>query len=115
MNEFPPARAAHAASLLLRIGLAFVFLYAGIAAFVEPDVWISYLPGFIQQYGILQAFSAVQILLGLWLLSGKRQRYAASLAALMLAGIIVANFSAMDVVFRDVAIFLSAAALAVMG
>lgn len=100
-------------SWFLRIGLAFVFLYAGIAAFVEPEVWMGYLPMLIQHGAILEAFSIIEILLALSLLSGKFLRYASSLAALMLAGIIITNLSVMDIVFRDIGIFFSAVALAI--
>ncbi|MDO8516257.1 MAG: DoxX family membrane protein [bacterium] len=105
-------------SLLLRIGLASVFLYAGIAAFIEPDSWIGYLPMFLRKMFpaelLLMGFSTVEILLSLWLLSGKKILYAAAFSSCMLLGIIVANFGAMDIIFRDFAILFSALALVVL-
>ncbi len=112
-NEFAPI------SLLLRIGVAFVFLYAAIASFIEPYAWIGYLPAFMQ--GLIPAtfllpiFSATEIILALWLLWGKGLFYSATIAALMLAAIVIFNFGALDIVFRDVAIFFSAVALIIIG
>ncbi|HUZ92750.1 MAG TPA: hypothetical protein VNG29_01995 [Candidatus Paceibacterota bacterium] len=105
-------------SFLLRIGLASVFLYAAVAAFIEPDAWIGYLPIFLRHIFpanlLLAGFSTYEALLSLWLLSGKKAFYAALLAAITLVGIIVANIGALDIVFRDFAIFFSALALAAL-
>lgn len=106
-------------SVLLRIGLAFTFLYAAIASFIEPDAWIGYLPIFLRHLipatFLLNGFSIVEILLSLWLLSGKFLLYSSLLATLMLVGIILFNFGAFDIVFRDVAILFLATALMVIG
>ena len=103
------------ASVLLRIGIAFVFLYAAIASFAEPDAWVGYLPVFLRNIFpaglLLSAFSVFEIIVSLWLLWGKYIVYPASLAALTLIGIIAANFGAMDVVFRDVGILFMVLAL----
>lgn len=105
-------------SFLLRIGLASVFLYAAVAAFIEPDAWIGYLPIFLRHMFpanlLLAGFSAYQILLSFWLLSGKKALYAALLSALTLVGIIIANIGALDIVFRDFAILFAALALAAL-
>ena len=64
-------------SFILRTGLAVVFLYAGIAAFVSPNEWIGFIPSFIGNFitkaYLLTIFSAYEIILALWLLSGKKQ------------------------------------------
>ena len=62
------------ASLLLRISLAFSFIYAAISAFITPNNWIGFIPDFIPGNFITKAylltiFSACEILLGLWLIS----------------------------------------------
>lgn len=105
-------------SFLLRAGLASVFLYAAVAAFIEPDAWIGYLPVFLRHMFpanlLLAGFSTYQILLSLWLLSGKKTFYVALLSALTLVGIIVANIGALDIVFRDFAILFAALALAAL-
>jgi uncharacterized membrane protein YphA (DoxX/SURF4 family) len=106
-------------SLLLRVGLAATFLYAAIASFVEPYAWIGYMPAFLQHLFpaslLLNGFSVAEIVLSLWLLSGKFLFYSSLVAALMLAGIILLNFGAMDIVFRDIAILFSAIALTLIG
>ncbi len=105
-------------NLFLRIGLAFVLLYAAFASFLRPDLWEGYLPVILQRIIpanlLLEAFSVMEILLAAWLLSGKKTFYAASFAALVLFGIIVSNFGVMDIVFRDVDIFFSALTLAAL-
>jgi uncharacterized membrane protein YphA (DoxX/SURF4 family) len=106
-------------SLLLKVGIAISFLYAAIASFAEPDAWIGYFPAVLQKAVpanlLLTGFSVVEIILSLWLLSGKKLLYSAVLASLMLAGIIFFNFGAMDIVFRDFGILFAALALAVIG
>lgn len=104
--------------MLLRIGLAVVFLYAAIAAMLDPNSWIGYFPGFLQNLIpaaiLLPIFSFYEVLLALWLLSGRKLFYASMFAALTLVGIIGANTSLMDILFRDVAIFFAALALAAL-
>lgn len=103
-------------SFLLRLGIASVFLYAAVASILEPDSWVGFLPqwmgSFFPLYTLLIIFSVYEIGLALWLLSGKSAFYAAAIAALTMAGILVQNLGAFDIVFRDVAILFSALALA---
>ena len=112
MNSIPTV------SFLLRVGLASTFLYAAIASFFDPYSWIGYFPAFMKgivpDSVLLNGFSIYEILLSLWLLSGKEQFYAAILSALTIAGIIIFNLGLLDVIFRDFAILFSAAALAVL-
>lgn len=106
------------ASLLLRVGLAFVFGYAATSALVIPDAWIGFYPQFIRglvpDQILLYGHSFFEILLSLWLLSGKKPFYAALFSGLWILGIILGTLDAFLITFRDVAIFLSAAALAVL-
>lgn len=62
---------------------------------------------------LLAVFSFYELVLSIWILSGKKTFYAAILAAATLVGIIVSNISQTDILFRDFAIFFAAAALAV--
>lgn len=105
-------------SFFLRAGLALVFLYAAIASFLNPGAWEAYIPSFIGAIVplslFLTLFSIYQVVLALWLLSGKYTFYAAILAAVTLLGIIVPNIGDLDVIFRDVAIFFGAVALALL-
>jgi uncharacterized membrane protein YphA (DoxX/SURF4 family) len=107
------------AKLILRLGLAAVFLYAAIGSLVSPNDWVGYLPHFATQIlspaVALGLFSAFELLLGLWLLSGKFVRYAAVLAGLTMVAIIVSDLHLFAITFRDIAIGAAAVALAVLG
>lgn len=106
------------AGWLLRLGLAFVFLYAAISAFRHPYEWVGYLPTFFAKSfaatTVLRAFEVVEILLAIWLLSGRYLRYAGLLAAAMLVGIVVLNPTQLIITFRDVGLALTALALAAL-
>lgn len=102
--------------IFLRLGLAFTFLYAAFAALIEPASWVGFYPEFLRnllsETFLVYGFSAYEILIALWLLSGKKTLSAAALSAITLAGIVVFNFGALDIVFRDVGLFFAALALA---
>lgn len=106
------------ASLFLRIGLAFIFIFAAFSAFLNPQAWIGFVPTFIGNFitrGFFLLFhDLINFGLGLWLLSGKKTYYAAILSCIMLAGIILANLGSFLVTFRDVGLFFAAVALAVL-
>ena len=103
--------------LLLRLGLATVFLYAAISSFLDPREWIGFLPPLLTEYVdgelLLKFFSVYELLLAAWLLSGVYVRYVALLCAATLAGIVVSNFSLFAISFRDIGLMLAALALAV--
>lgn len=105
-------------SLCLRAGLAFVFIYAAIAAYISPDNWVGYLPNFLTQripsVTLLDFFGVLQLILGAWLLSGVFVRWAALFAAAFLAGIIFTSPSQFLITFRDVGLVLMALALAAL-
>lgn len=106
------------AHLLLRIGVAFAFLYPPIAAISDPTSWIGYFPQFVRNLPIdnillLHAFGVVEVVIALWILSGWRIRVPAILAVLMLVAIVGFNLSDFPVLFRDLAIAAMALALAV--
>lgn len=104
--------------LVLRVGLAFAFLYPPVAAYFDPFSWIGFFPQFLRDlFGndtlLLHSFGAFELMIGLWILSGKRILIPSLLAAATLAGIIVFDWGAMDIIFRDVSILAMAIALAV--
>lgn len=105
-------------SFLLRIGLGAAFLYAAIASFLEPESWIGFFPIWLRNLApanyLLMTFSIYEIILAIWLFSSKKIFYAASLATLTLAGIIVFNISTLDIIFRDIPILFLALALMVI-
>ena len=105
-------------SLSLRVGLAFAFFYAAISSFITPQNWIGFFPTFLRnivpQSFLLTFFSIYEIVLGLWLLSNKKTFYVAVLSAISLFFITVLNWTAMEIVFRDVSILFMAVALAIL-
>lgn len=105
-------------SFILRAGLAVVFFYAAIASFLDPLGWVGFIPLWIRNVIpgrlFLSVFSVYELILGLWLMSNKKIFYASILSALTMSGIIIFNPGALDILFRDVSILLSAIALAVL-
>lgn len=101
-------------SLLLRLGLAFGFIYVGISSFLKPQAWIGFLPGFLRSEGFLFVHAIFVILLGAWLIYGKKTFYSAIVSAVFLFLIVIFNLGALDIIFRDVSILLAAIALAVL-
>lgn len=102
--------------ILLRLGIAVVFLYAAISSFIAPREWIGFLPPILIDHFdamlVLKIFSAYELLLSAWLLSGVYTRYAGLLCAVTLAGIIVCNFSLFAISFRDIGLLFASLALA---
>lgn len=105
--------------LFLRLGLAFSFLYAAIAAFFDPLSWIGFFPSFAHAIIpndtlLLSMFGLIETALALWLLSGKRILLPSIAAFLLLVGIVVFNGNSMDILFRDVSLAFMALALAAL-
>lgn len=110
---------ARTAYLLLRIGAALAFLYPPLSAvFGDPYTWLGYFPPFLQGYlpdlVLLHAFGAVEIIIGLWILSGYKIFIPALIATAMLLGIVVFNLPQFEILFRDVTIACLTLALALM-
>lgn len=101
---------------LLRFGLAFTLIYAGLDSFLNPNDWLGYVPLWTQNFGIsrllaLHLHSLVELLLGLALLFNFKTRGAALMASLDLAIIIAVNGFGRNVLlvtFRDVGLFFMA-------
>jgi hypothetical protein len=102
-------------SYLLRIAVAFSFLYPPIAAWFAPDNWIWFVPDFIEIFidkGIfLHIFGAIEILIALGVLFLKNPVWPSLAATFVLLAIIILDWSTFDVVFRDISILLAALAL----
>ena len=107
-----------AVSLILRLGIAFSFIYVAFSAYLNPTNWLGFIPDFIT-FGLdkeifLKMHIAVDLILGLWLLWGKKLFYSSILSSIILFGIVILNLGSMEIVFRDVSILLAAVALAVL-
>ena len=103
------------ASWMLRVALAIPFLYAAIAATLQPEAWVGFIPYFVRNFLpeslLLGIHSSLNVILALWLLSGWKTKYAAGLSAAALFTIIVANLAALDIIFRDIGLMLAALSL----
>lgn len=106
-------------SLLLRFGLASVFAYAGVAAFLQPSAWVGYFPSFLRDMipegTLLPLFSIAELILAVWLVSGKYVFLAGTISAAMMLGILVFNPALLDITFRDIGLFFASIALAYLG
>lgn len=106
------------ASFFIRLGLAISLFYAALATMINPNDWVSFLPAWVIDSGLGQAFlvffAIFEFLLGLWLLSNRYIVYASLLTALFLAVIIMINITALNLLFRDIPIMLSALSLIFM-
>jgi len=107
-----------AAALVLRLGLAFIFAYAGIASFLSPLEWTGYLPSFVGALVpatlAVQLMAFVEVVLAVWLVSGVYLFYASIASTVLLAGITVANLGLLVITFRDVGLVAAALALTLL-
>lgn len=103
---------------LLRVGLAFVFFYASVEIFVNQENFLKYIPYFVLQIVpkdiFLPVFAVVEVVLGVWLLTGWKGQYAPLLSAFLMAGIVVFNMEYFSILFRNVAICFGSLALVVL-
>lgn len=103
-------------SLVLRFGLAFVFVYAAVSAVVDPLRFAGYMPHgmppVLVERVCLPLFSAYEAILAACFLAGRRLFAASILATLTLVGIIVLNPDKFSVLFRNVGIIGAALAVA---
>ncbi|MAF80352.1 hypothetical protein CL629_04740 [bacterium] len=92
--------------LVLRIGLAGTFLYAGLNSILNPTSWIGFIPQWINSIPLLtrELFLTIhgmfEIILAIALLVGIYKKLAALLAFLSI-GVIVIFSGIDDVTFRD--------------
>lgn len=103
------------AILLLKIGIAFAFIYPALSAFIDPSAWIGYVPAWIDQFIpreiFLLIFSPIEIVVALGVLFWDNA-LPSIIAGTMLVSIVVLNISELSVVFRDLSIAIMAFALA---
>lgn len=101
---------------MLRIGVAFSLLYPPFSALFDPISWAGYIPQFLRGYVpdlvFLHAFGALEVVLALWILSGKKIFWPSLVTALLLLAIVAFNANQMEVLFRDLSLAAMALALA---
>lgn len=104
-------------NLLLRIGVAFAFLYPPFDALANPDSWIGYFPKFVHGIApdlvLLHGFGVIEVIIALWILSGKKIFLPSLAATLMITTIVLANLNNFEILFRDLSIAAMALSLAV--
>ena len=98
-------------SYLLRAAVAFPFVYVPIAAYFNPDNWIWFVPDFMPKALFLNLFGIAEIGIALGLFFMENPFLPALAAIAALAPILLFDWYAFDIVFRDVSILLAAAAL----
>ena len=105
----------HLAVTVLRWGIAFVFFFAAVATMLNPNAWAMYIPSFILSIVPVKVFLVVfgffQIILAVWLFTGKRLRLSSAIACVTLIVIVIATLDSLDETFRDVGLTLAAFAL----
>lgn len=104
-------------SFLIRIGLAFVFLYAAFFMTFAPEKYIIYFPLFMRElvpgYTLLHVFAIFEVILSFFLIIGRFTYAAAIISFLTMLALTIVNLDKFSVLFRNVSIILSALALAV--
>lgn len=106
------------ALFVLRLAIAFTFIYAGVSGFINPGNWVGFLPSWASIPGltteqILIVWNIIEILLGGWILFGKKIFIPSVIATVLLLGITVTNFAQIEVLFRDLALGLAALSLSI--
>lgn len=108
----------NSAIAVLRFGLAFVFVYAAVAIYLRPADWIGFVPAFIDsildRQTFLQLHALFDLVLAIGLALNVKIFYAAIFSVLNLAGIVIFNVGALDVVFRDIGLLTAAVSLALL-
>ena len=106
------------AILILSIGIAATYFYAGISAFRHPEAWMGFLPQFLRDNplstGILQGFAAFEMALAVWLISGIRTVLASVASIILIAAMIVVNPGGVTATFQYISIAFSSLTLAVL-
>lgn len=105
-------------NFLLRAGVAFSFIFPPVNALFDPDSWIGYFPKFISgvipDAVLLHGFGAIEIIIAVWILSGRKIFIPSAAAAAMLVAIVAFNSGNFQVLFRDLSIAAMSLSLAVI-
>ena len=99
---------------IMRISLAFVFLWFGVSEIIDPINWVSYLPAFVSSLGIdsnflVQIHGILLVIISFCLIFKLYLRYAAFLAVLIIMQItfgllLISKFEINEIVVRDIGI-----------
>lgn len=104
------------ALIILRIGVGSAFIYPAVDSFLHPSAWIGYFPNFLRDATgdstILIVWAVIELIVGIWIISGWRIFIPSLAAVVSLLGIVVFNLSQIQVIFRDIALLAPALVLA---
>lgn len=106
--------------LVMRLAVAFSFIYPAVAAWFDPYSWIGYFPGFVLDLAgehpelLLHAWGAIEIALALWVLFGKHVYVPSVIMTFALLLVVIANPGQFPILFRDISIALAAVSLALV-
>lgn len=105
------------AILLLKLGVAFAFIYPALSAFIDPSQWIGYVPMWVDQIIpreiFLPIFSTIEIVVALGVLFWNNP-IPSIVAGMMLISVVIFNRNEFSVVFRDLSIATMAFGLALL-
>ncbi len=100
----------------MRFSVAFAFLYPPINALFDPYSWIGYFPkfmhGIVPDMILLHSFGAIEIIIALWIISGRKIFLPSAVATIMLVLIVILNMQDFQILFRDVSIAIVSLVLA---
>ncbi len=100
--------------LVLRLGLAGVFIYAGIDILVYPELWIGFVPQWISSFlpagDFLVGHAIIELILGFGFLVGFRLPIVSIIAFFDMLGILV-FYGVDEITFRDFGLALAALSL----
>lgn len=104
-------------NLLLRVALAFAFLYPAYGFWTNPNDWVGYIPAIVKNIGLSQGvllmlIAGLHLVIALWILSGWKIFIPSLVAAIFLGGIVYFNQNQLDILFRDISLALVALSLA---
>lgn len=104
-------------SIVLRSAVAVAFTYPPIAAFMNPEAWLGFIPLFIRDVVpddvlFLHLFGISELLIAAWILFARRIFIPSVLASIYLLGILALNWQYADLLFRDISILGASVALA---
>lgn len=103
--------------ILLRIAIAFAFIYPAFAAIGDAYSWVGYFPSFLLNAVsphatiLLHAFGVLEVVLAVWILFGRRILVPSGIAVFLLLLIVAFNPSQFPILFRDIALAFAAGAL----
>lgn len=102
---------------ILRLGVAFAFLYPPINAITNPFDWIGYFPpfmhGILSDMLMLHLFGIIEVIIAVWILIGRDIFWPSLAAFFLLVAIVLFNMNNFVVIFRDLSIAAAALALAI--